>query len=178
MVVPAILGRAARSSRVTTAARRFVQEFYSCHRRAPRILHVGNIANNGYLNATLLNRAGFDCDVVCYDQYHIMSYPEWEQDFEGDLGDHYRPDWTNVIRRGGRRPRWFAQGPRHLCIEYLIARRTGRWLRAYRLWHELAWANRTSSAERDTWARTWSALSARSHAGAARVRAVRDDMAD
>ena len=43
--------------------------------RSPSLLHIGNVANNAYLNAKLLNRAGLDCDVLCYDYYHIMGCP-------------------------------------------------------------------------------------------------------
>src|SRR5437868_6624289 len=56
----------------------WLQEYVARHGRRPRVLHIGNLANNAYYNAKLLNRAGFDCDVLCCDTYHIMSCPEWE----------------------------------------------------------------------------------------------------
>ena len=34
----------------------------------PRVLHIGNIANNAYLNAKILNKSGkYDCDVKISD---------------------------------------------------------------------------------------------------------------
>jgi glycosyltransferase involved in cell wall biosynthesis len=48
-----------------------------------RVLHVGNIANNAYLNAKLLRRAGVEADALC-DEWHIFCQPEWEDaDFDG-----------------------------------------------------------------------------------------------
>ena len=89
------------------------------------MLHVGNIANNAYNNAKLLNVAGLDCDVICYDYYHIMGCPEWEDaDFIGEINDDFRPDWTKVDLQGFVRPDWFAQGTMGTCIKYLLARRT------------------------------------------------------
>jgi glycosyltransferase involved in cell wall biosynthesis len=96
-------------------------------RRSPkklRILHIGNIANNAYLNAKILNEAGFDCDVLSNSYYHIMGSPEWEDaDFIGDAGSEVLPNWSKVDLQGFRRPRWFAQGPLDTCIRYLAARR-------------------------------------------------------
>src|SRR6476646_2646104 len=72
----------------------WLEDFRKLHQRSPRILHIGNIANNGYNNAKLLNRAGFDCDTVCYDYYHIMGCPEWEDaDYYGDVRDDFSPTW-------------------------------------------------------------------------------------
>ncbi|MHC4359292.1 MAG: glycosyltransferase [Planctomycetota bacterium] len=83
----------------------------------------------------MLNKAGLDCDVICYDYYHIMGCPEWEDaDFEGDIKDQFYPNWTSVNLNGFKRPRWFAQGPLLLCIYCLIARRDGKKLRARLLW--------------------------------------------
>lgn len=104
-----------------------------------RVLHIGNIANNAYLNARAMNAAGFDCDVICYDYFHIMGCPEWEDaDFTGDVRDQFRPDWSRVDLHGFRRPRWFAQGPQRTCIRYLLARRRGRVGAAAFWWRMLA----------------------------------------
>ena len=93
-------------------------------KRKLRILHIGNIANNAYLNAKLLNEAGFDCDVLCYEYYHIMGNPEWEDaDFVGNIGSEFYPNWGKVNLRGFQRPSWFAQGPLNICIRNLSARR-------------------------------------------------------
>ena len=112
--------------------------------RRPRVLHIGNIANNAYINAKLLNDAGYDCDVICADYYHIMGCPEWEDaDFEGDFGDQFLPQWWRLDLHGFARPAWFAQGPKDLCIRYLLARRSGDAELAARLWDELGRANNT-----------------------------------
>lgn len=94
------------------------------HGRKPSVLLIGNIANNGYNNAKILSEAGFDCDVICYDYYHMMGCPEWEDaDISGEITDDFHPDWTSINLNGFERPKWFAQGPLKLCIDYLCARR-------------------------------------------------------
>ncbi|GIK24337.1 MAG: hypothetical protein BroJett006_05830 [Betaproteobacteria bacterium] len=124
---------------------RWLEAFRARHGRAPRILHIGNIANNAYNNAKILNEVGLDCDVICYDYYHIMGCPEWEDaDFTGQIKDDFRPDWTKVDLGGYVRPRWFAQGPLGLCTRYLIARRTGN-DDHHRIWQELLVANQCES---------------------------------
>jgi hypothetical protein len=123
---------------------RWLDSFKVKNGRPPSILHIGNIANNAYLNARMLNEAGFDCDVICYDYYHTMGCPEWEDaDFEGNVDDQFRPDWSKINLNGFERPRWFAQGPQKLCIEYLVAKRSGNSRRAEHLWQELGYANKT-----------------------------------
>lgn len=113
----------------------YLQSFKEKYGRPLRVLHIGNIANNAYNNAKLLNKAGLDCDVICYDYYHIMGCPEWEDaDFDGEIKDQFFPDWKAVNLNGFKRPRWFAQGPLVLCIRYLIAKRDGKKLSARVLW--------------------------------------------
>jgi hypothetical protein len=122
----------------------WIRDFVRRHGRRPRVLHIGNIANNAYNNAKLMYKAGLDCDVICYDYYHIMGCPEWEDaDFAGDVEDQFNPDWTRMDLRGFERPAWFAQGPMLLCIDYLIARRTGDAVRTARLWRRLQQINKT-----------------------------------
>jgi glycosyltransferase involved in cell wall biosynthesis len=95
--------------------------------RAPRVLHLGNIANNAYLNARLLRAVGVEADVLCCDYYHIMGSPEWEDaDLSGDHGSDDLPDWNAVDLRGFERPEWFIQGPSTLCLSYLLAAQQGR----------------------------------------------------
>ncbi|CAN1209700.1 Glycosyl transferase family 1 domain-containing protein [Tumidithrix helvetica PCC 7403] len=114
----------------------WLERFRQKHGRSPRILHVGNIANNAYNNVKLLNKAGLDCDVICYDYYHIMACPEWEDaDFDGQIKDQVFPNWNFVNLRGFKRPKWFAQGPLKLCIRYLIAKRDNRKFHAWLLWN-------------------------------------------
>jgi glycosyltransferase involved in cell wall biosynthesis len=116
----------------------WLQDFVTRHKRRPRVLHVGNIANNAYYNAKLLNRAGLDCDVFCFSNYHIMSCPEWEDaDFDRNPGNDFFPAWEHVDLRGFRRPAWFAQGLPDTCLRYLIARRSGQEILARNLWAQL-----------------------------------------
>ena len=123
-------------------------EFKDTHKRPPRVLHIGNIANNAYLNAKFLNEAGFDCDVMCYDYYHIMACPEWEDaEYQGQIEDQSNPDWTKVDLGAFRRPSWFAQGPLATCMDYLIARREGNADKANIYWHALSVANKTKAEE-------------------------------
>ena len=53
-----------------------------------RVLHVGNVGNNAYLNARFLREAGVECDVVDLNAT-ALSTPEWE---------------------GDERPAWYVQG--------------------------------------------------------------------
>jgi glycosyltransferase involved in cell wall biosynthesis len=115
----------------------WIEAFQERNGRAPSVLHIGNIANNAYLNASILNRAGVDCDVLCYDYYHVMGCPEWESAvFEPDALDQFRPRWSEVDLHGFERPRWFAQGLLNTCLNYLIARRSRS--ETEKLWDRLA----------------------------------------
>ena len=77
-----------------------------------KILHVGNIANNAYLNSKFLRETGIKSDVLCYDYYHIMGCPEWEDaEIKGDWGNDFDPDWSKVDLGNFKRPEWFFQGP-------------------------------------------------------------------
>jgi hypothetical protein len=101
----------------------WLEDFKQKYGRLPRILHIGNIANNAYLNAKILNRAGFKCDVICYDYYHVMGCPEWEDaDIKGNIENAFSPDWNSVDLQGFSRPKWFIQGERELSINKLIAK--------------------------------------------------------
>jgi glycosyltransferase involved in cell wall biosynthesis len=106
--------------------------------REPRVLHIGNIANNAYLNARILRDRGIECDVACADNYHIMACPEWEDaDVPAAVGSHFHPSWTRSELAGFVRPRWFAQGPELMVARYLLARRHGWRLRTALLWSAL-----------------------------------------
>ena len=114
--------------------------------RPLRVLHIGNIANNAYINARMMNAAGVDCDVLVPEYYHIMGCPEWEDaDFAGELGDHFKPRWHAVDLGGFERPRWFASGPTEWCLRYLLARREGREREANLLWRYLDLVRRMES---------------------------------
>jgi SAM-dependent methyltransferase len=88
-------------------AEAWLREFSARRGRPLRVLHVGNIANNAFLNAKFLRRLGVDCHVMSYDYYDLMATPEWEE--------HDGPPWRY------RRPSWFVQGPFRLCEPYLRA---------------------------------------------------------
>ena len=116
----------------------WVEQFRQKNGRSPRVLHIGNIANNAYNNAKLLNNAGLDCDVICYDYYHIMGCPEWEDaDFVGSVRDHFFPNWHSLEMNQFQRPLWFAQGPTKLCIRYLLSKRQSDLKTAKSLWFQL-----------------------------------------
>lgn len=129
---------------------RWLADFKAMHHRAPRVLHIGNIANNAYNNAKLLVQAGLDGDVICYDYYHCMGCPEWEDaDFSGALDDDFHPDWGSQDLRGFERPDWFVQGPQRTCIDYLLAKNRGDVAVQKRLWHQLSIANQTIMASKE-----------------------------
>jgi hypothetical protein len=124
--------------------RQWYEAFVADYGRPPRILHIGNIANNAYNNAKLLNAAGTENDVICYDYYHSMGCPEWEDaDFSGTIKDDFHPDWHALDIKGFKRPTWFVQGAQRDCLEYLLAVRTGRTTVAEDLWQRLSQSNRT-----------------------------------
>jgi glycosyltransferase involved in cell wall biosynthesis len=86
-----------------------------------RVLHIGNIANNAYNNARIQRQYGIEADVICYDYYHVMSCPEWEDgSFTGPAEGNF-PDWFSTSLKGFSRPQWFVQGPANLCLQYLRA---------------------------------------------------------
>lgn len=147
---------------LSLANQKWLAAFAIARGRAPRVLHIGNIANNAYNNAKLLIEVGVDSDVVCYDYYHIMGCAEWEDaDFSGTVSDDFQPRWDKLDLRGFERPRWFAQGPQKLCLDYLITRRGGpaESARSERLWSLLAVATNTYRAS-GFLSRVWALLAA------------------
>jgi glycosyltransferase involved in cell wall biosynthesis len=106
--------------------------------RPLRVLHIGNIANNAYNNAKLQRRAGIHADVLCYNYFHIMGCPEWEDaDFDEPVADQFYPQWHKIDLKGFQRPEWFVQGDLTSCVRYLVARqqgqRLGTWIQRRRL---------------------------------------------
>jgi glycosyltransferase involved in cell wall biosynthesis len=74
-------------------------------KQALRVLHVGNVANNAYLNAKLQRRAGIEADALC-DEWHIFAQPEWE---EADLAGGFEPQEQlapHAAAVGWARPEW------------------------------------------------------------------------
>jgi glycosyltransferase involved in cell wall biosynthesis len=103
--------------------------------RPLRVLHIGNIANNAFNNARIQRAAGIAADVLCYDYYHVMGTPEWEEaNFDKPPEDPYFPDWWALDLKGYQRPRWFASGPMREACNYLEAWISGREREAIRLW--------------------------------------------
>jgi glycosyltransferase involved in cell wall biosynthesis len=66
-----------------------------------RVLHLGNLVNNGYLNAKFLRRDGIEADAFC-DETHVISQPEWEEADVDTPDDHYAP----LVAPGWQRPEW------------------------------------------------------------------------
>lgn len=98
-------------------------EFKKKHARSPRILHIGNIANNAYLNGKLLREYGIEVDVLCYDYYHIMGCPEWEEVYvKEDYKNDFFPIFHQKDLKGYVQPDWFIQGPLSLCFLYLFSK--------------------------------------------------------
>ncbi len=96
-----------------------------------KILHVGNIAQNAYVNASILSARGHDCDVIASDVYHAHSSPEWYELSTVDVDvsrfgdDPFFPDFYALGRGMPRVGDGVAQGPLLVAIQYLILRRRG-----------------------------------------------------
>jgi hypothetical protein len=100
----------------------WLKEFERSNGRPLRVLHIGNIANNAYNNAKIQRSCGIEADVLCYDYYHVMGTPEWEDGGLTTTVDPQFPDWWATNLGGFKRPDWFVQGPAAICIKYLSAR--------------------------------------------------------
>lgn len=123
---------------------KWLDDFVVSNKRRPRVLHIGNIANNAYNNAKLLIEAGLENDVICYDYYHIMGCPEWEDAyFVGNISNDFEPDWISKNISKFVRPSWFVQGPQKLCLDYLLAKWTGPVDEAKSIWNLISITNRT-----------------------------------
>ena len=75
---------------------------------APRIAHVGNIANNAYSNAKFQRRLRLAADSYNYPFEFVFGHPEWEDaDFDSHLSLFQPPDWRAVpFTNGYVRPPW------------------------------------------------------------------------
>ncbi|CAB4960665.1 MAG: hypothetical protein F2840_10840 [Actinobacteria bacterium] len=105
---------------------RLVQEFTRWHERAPRVLLVGNVANNAFLIGHYLRRVGWEADVLCADYYHSMGCPEWEYSlFDSSEIDELAPDWSRSGAPHYTRPTWFIQAPYSVAVDMLNAWNTG-----------------------------------------------------
>ena len=120
---------------ILTELSTWLAQFEQQQGRKLRVLHIGNIAANGFLNAKFLRRVGVEADVLCHDYYHIMAYPEWEElRIQDDYKKDMLPQFSEQDRRKYQRPRWFVQGPLSLCFAYLKAKNAGDEPLAARLW--------------------------------------------
>lgn len=78
---------------------------------SPRILHLGNVAQNGYLNAKFQRRLGMAADVACDDR-DAIAQPEWE---EARVPPHIGvlDVWPHDLHVDGwRRPEWVLRSRR------------------------------------------------------------------
>jgi hypothetical protein len=124
----------------------WLEEFKLIHGRMPRVLHIGNIANNAYNNAKILNECGLENDVICYDYYHVMGTPEWEDaDFIVSKIDQFQPNWSAIDLNRFERPKWYAQGPINLCINYLLYKNAGNKKEQLNTWADLCIFNQAGS---------------------------------
>ncbi len=95
----------------------WLREFEDTHNRPLRVLHYGNIANNGYLNAKALRKIGIHADVLSHDYYHIMGCPEWEDaEIVAPWGDDFAPDWS-ASTSDFELPEWFFRGTLDACLD-------------------------------------------------------------
>jgi hypothetical protein len=101
----------------------WLADFQLKNHRPLRVLHVGNIANNAFVNAKFMRSVGVDAEVMSRDYYHIMATPEWEEAVvRGNWGDDNRPEFNTSIIGDYKRPRWFMQGTLEQTDKYLRAR--------------------------------------------------------
>lgn len=108
----------------------FVQDFYNKNGRYPRVLHIGNVGNYGYVTAKIMRSFGIEADVFDPDFYHIMATPEWhEAVVTGDYGDDFNPRWSRVAVTVDQtpyvRPEWVIQGKRDLGLGLMAAQAAG-----------------------------------------------------
>ena len=97
---------------------RWLEEFKRDHGRPLRVLHHGNIANNGYLNAKFLRAVGVDAHVMSSDFYHSMGTPEWEEiEVTHPYGSDSAPDFSVSDLGEYLRPDWFFYGTIHECLQ-------------------------------------------------------------
>ena len=113
--------------------------------RKCRVLFIGNIANNGYLNARILRSFGFDANVLCVNDYFLMSSPIWEEYAISIPAENaYNPDWGAA---NFQNPAWFVQGATHGCLDYITARFSGNESRSIESWRRLEFARWMQSSD-------------------------------
>ena len=108
----------------------YFKSFEIKNKRPFRVLHIGNIANNAYVNAKIMRIRNIEADVMSPDAYFVHTCPEWEEvDInEKTVLDTNFPDWSKVDLKGFRRPEWFFQGPRETCVDYFMLKNKYKFL--------------------------------------------------
>ena len=146
---------------IDARVRRRLDEISSGLGRPLRVLHIGNIANNAYVNAKIMRRYGVEADALVLDYYHIMGCPEWEEGVIEKLeGTQSDPDWYLTKVGDFSRPRWFLQGPASICSGYLNAKAANQPVFAYYYQTLLDWNLKCRGADagprRALYRRAWS----------------------
>lgn len=114
----------------------WLREFEAREGRPLRVLHIGNIANNAYLNAKFLRSVGVDAHVVSYSYDHVMATPEWEEvEILHDHGDDFSPKFSKHDLSDYRRPNWFVSGPLVVCVSAIAELCGERPSRLLKGWH-------------------------------------------
>ena len=113
----------------TTDDLSWLRAFQEWHGRPLRVLHVGNIAGNAYLNAKFLRSVGVEADVVSPNYTHVMGRPEWEDvELLHGHGDDFAPAFDDRDLAGYKPPEWYASGSLVSCVAQIVTRfkRSGR----------------------------------------------------
>ncbi len=119
----------------TQSIEKWLKTFEEENKRKPKILHMGNIANNAYHNSKILNQQGYESDVLCNDYYHCMGCPEWDEaNFDGNVDDANFPRWDKINLNGYKRPKWFVQGPGATSVKYLFNKNKGNIVKSKLYW--------------------------------------------
>lgn len=101
----------------------WLKEFEQNNGRPLRVLHIGNIAANGYLNAKFQRSVGIEADLLNLDYRHVMAFPEWEDaDLRHGHGDDFNPQFHPEDLANFQRPDWFIAGNIFRCRELIRAR--------------------------------------------------------
>ena len=88
-----------------------------------KVLHIGNVANNAYLNSKILNTNNnfISSDVISFNYSHIMSLPIWE---DGEMNEYFGSQNNPYFKKNTfKNPNWFISGSLIECIIRAKARR-------------------------------------------------------
>jgi glycosyltransferase involved in cell wall biosynthesis len=83
-----------------------------------RVLHIGNIANNGYIFSKLLQSQGVQSCAISPDYSHIMGFPIWEErKFELPESQHFAPQFSKTELEIYP---WFGSGTWKECVDKIV----------------------------------------------------------